>query len=280
MTVRYVLDAAHLPSPAVTPSATPAATHSAVPVDAAASTGSTAPSLETWLEFVRGDSSAIFSAPATTGPESPVLYFPEHYEARYAYPLIVWIQSPGRGADAEFRQTMDSISDRNYMGLALRTPLEASLGDATTINQLADRLRTLVGLVRRKHAIHGERIFVAGVGRAGTLALRLVLAQPQWFAGAIAPGAELAGPVPGDPPLLRNFRQLPGKRVLLAAFANLTGQKERTRTLGRLLHSAGLRVCERSYADSSRLPRSAYSDIDRWIMREIYQHHAVTDDAE
>jgi phospholipase/carboxylesterase len=274
MTVRYVLDAAHLPSPAVTP----ATAQAAVPTESAPVNGSAAPSLETWLEFVRGDSSAIFSAPPSTGPETPVLYFPEHYEARYAYPLIIWIQAPGRGADAEFRQAMESISDRNYMGLALRTPLETALGDAATINQLAERLRALVGLVRRKHAVHGERIFVAGVGRAGTVALRLALAQPQWFAGAIAPGAELAGPVPGDPPLLRNYRQLLGKRVLLAAFANLSDQKQRTRTLGRLLHLGGLRVCERAYADSSRLPRSLYCDIDRWIMREIYQHQAVAED--
>ena len=84
--------------------------------------------------------------------------------------------------------------------------------------------------------------------------------------------------MPGDPPLLRNYRQLLGKRVMLAAFANLSGQKQRTRTLGRLLHLGGLRVCERGYGDSSRLPRSLYSDIDRWIMREIYQHQAVVED--
>jgi phospholipase/carboxylesterase len=265
MTVRYVLDGAHTMAAASSPP---------VP-QAEQATADAAPSLTAWLRFLKGDSSEIFSTGETGGAESPVIWFPEYYEPRYAYPLIVWIQGPGRTADADFRTAMETISDRNYMGIALRTTLYNAADDATDYTQLASRLRHLVGLVRRKQNIHGERIFVAGLGRAATIALRLGLSQPQWFAGIIAPGAELFPQPEPHQPLLREYRQLLGKRVLLGAFNDVAGQSGRTAEQARLLHASGMRVCERQYESLHQPPRSLFTDIDRWIMREIYTAQTV-----
>jgi len=264
MTVRYVLDGAHTTAP------------SSVPVPQAEKvTADTAPSLTAWLQFLRGDSSEVFSSEQSVGVESPVIWFPEYFEPRYAYPLIVWVQAPGRTADADFRVAMEAISERNYMGIALRTTLFNAADDATDYAQLAGRLRHLVGMVRRKQNIHGERIFIGGVGRAATIALRLGLSQPQWFAGVIAPGAEVLPCPDAHQPLLREFRQLSGKRVLLGSFNDVSEQASRTTDVARLLHSSGMRVCERRYGSLQHPPREMYTDIDRWIMREIYSAQPV-----
>ncbi len=265
MTVRYVLDAAHGVG------ATPLQPAPAVPESA----GAASPSLTAWLQFLRGDSSAVFDGGPDEGPEAPVIWFPEYFEPRYSYPLIIWIQGPGRTADSDFRVAMESISERNYMGIALRTTLYNAADDETDYVQLAARLKRLVGLVRRKQNVNGERIFLAGVGRAATIALRLGLSQPQWFAGIIAPGAEAFAQNGAQHPLLREYRRLQGKRVLLGTFADVSGQEQRTAGLGRLLHTAGLRVCERRYASLQQPSRELYSDIDRWIMREIYSGQTV-----
>lgn len=41
---------------------------------------------------------------------------PAHYEPRYAYPLLIWIQP---GDDIAFRDRVAAISDRNYFSIAL-----------------------------------------------------------------------------------------------------------------------------------------------------------------
>ncbi len=50
------------------------------------------------------------------GPMSCEAVLPAHYEPRYSYPLIVWLDPAG---DIEFRERITAISDRNFLSIAL-----------------------------------------------------------------------------------------------------------------------------------------------------------------
>lgn len=196
--------------------------------------------------------------------EASTIFVPEHYEENYAYPLIVWIHGD-TNPEHDLDRIMPLISERNYFGMSLEAP---ALGSELE-EVLCRRFRDL----RRDFHIHSERIFLAGFGEGGTRALELGLAHPEWFAGI----ACLSGKLPDTRHLLRRFRDLKGKRVLLAV-ANGSAQVTLAETLqaGNLLRSAGMKVCTRQHDSDSRIASSMLSDIDRWIMREIYAPQPVS----
>ena len=215
------------------------------------------------------------------------VFIPEGYEPNYAYPLLVWIQSPQDG-EAEFTRWMSEISSRNYIGVAFKatlpsedpavdrldllSPETAALPQTESLLQCEQRLQELVSSVRREFHIHSERVFLVGHGDQGTLALRLALQRPEWFGGVAAMGAGF----PQAPHLLQRYRDLRGKRVYLggAQRDQQTPLSEVYRT-SRLLHTAGLRVCTRVYEAGHEVTRPMLSDIDRWVMKSIYEPQPV-----
>jgi phospholipase/carboxylesterase len=168
---------------------------------------------------------------------------------------------------------MSTISDRNYLGIAVDVTAAPAADDLSVDREallldLAARVELAVGQARRAVHVHTERVFLAGFGTGATWALELGLARPEWFAGMIS----LAGQFPPARQALRRFRDLRGKRVLLG-----TGRRDERATVeeihsaGRLLHSAGLRVCTRLYDARHEIIREMLNDVDRWVMQEIYQ---------
>ena len=220
-------------------------------------------------EFRRGDD-ADHSFPQ----EKTALYLPDHYERNYPYPLILWLHNSG-GNERELHSLMPQISTRNYVGYSFRGALpvgnalpigyrwpESDLG----IERFLQRLHNGVRSLRRKYHIHSERIYLAGCGQGATFALRLLLEQPAWFAGAIA----LCGRYPKKKLLLKRYDQLRDKRVLLGVsrqdssldIAELQG-------FSRLLYTAGMHVSTRSYVASGKLTSEMLKQINRWIMESI-----------
>lgn len=202
-------------------------------------------------------------------PEEEV-YVPEYYEPNYAYPLIVWIQSP-QGDEPALSRLMPQISTRNYFGLALTSNLAKGMGaepETESVAAFEQKLLETVLRVRRDYHIHSERIFIAGFGEAGALALRLGLQRPERYAGIVG----LAATLPEGPSLLARYNDLRGKRVFLGGGLQddqvSTADVSRAR---RLLHTAGLRVCGRNYEAGHEITRTMLSEIDRWVMGEIYQ---------
>src|ERR1700676_406196 len=47
------------------------------------------------------------------------LFGPLHYEANYAYPLLVWLHGPG-DSEGQLKRIMPQISLRNYVAVAPR----------------------------------------------------------------------------------------------------------------------------------------------------------------
>lgn len=236
-------------------------------------------------------------APLTAPPELPLrpaesIFVPEGYEPNYAYPLILWVLDPASG-EHELCRLMAQISTRNYFGLSLRTPLAGGKttapSNATSMPNSSDvsgapgegapvdedasmwefeqQLLETVQRVRSEYHIHSERVYLAGFDAAATLSLRLGLRRPDWFAGVAA----FAAKFPNTPHPLSRFRDLRGKRVLLGWGERDPEAASINHRTGRMLHSAGMRVCLRTYDAGLEITRPMLLDVDRWVMREIYE---------
>ncbi|MBW3539222.1 MAG: hypothetical protein KY476_03045 [Planctomycetes bacterium] len=191
-------------------------------------------------------------------------WVPQHYEPRYAYPLLVWLHDRG-GDPAELLDVMPAISERNYLGLSLPVEDVLRAGSDAAVASLAFRLRRIVLRVRSQLRVHSERVIPLGFGAGGTLALQLLLHRPDWFGGAAA----LCGTRLADI-RLRELRQLGRKRVLLAGTGSATQSPvEEAHRTARLLHAAGLEVTHRAYAAADVPTPRMLRDVDGWVMAGI-----------
>ncbi len=235
------------------------------------------------LDFTFGHLSSMASA-ATRGGRlrrrhreaapGVALFAPIHYERRYAYPLVVWLHGEG-GSERELRQLMPLVSVRNYVGAAARGV--ASSDDATGhswpqtsagIDAAADGVSQCIELAEQRYNIHEQRIFLAGHGTGGTMALRLALQLALPVAGVIS----LNGPLPrGNCPLARvnEARRMP---VLLMTCSDSAryAPPQVTDDL-RLLHAAGFSLALRQYLCADELYSDMFADMDAWMMEKVCQ---------
>jgi phospholipase/carboxylesterase len=196
-----------------------------------------------------------------------------HYEHGYAYPLLVWLHS-NAGTERELRRVMPLISMRNYVGVAPR----GSVVDGRCCNvygwrqtgediELAESGVThCIASAQRCFNIHAERIFLAGCGAGGTMALRIAWNNPGRFAGVVA----INGPLPTQlRPLWRvnELRHLPC--LLATSRDSVTYPAASVCRELRLLHSAGCTVALRQYPGADQLTSKMLADMDRWLMEQV-----------
>ena len=190
------------------------------------------------------------------------VFVPEHYESNYAYPLLVWLQTT-RWPAGGFDRIMRLISDRNYFGVALL------IGDP---DRIEEQLHETVACLRRRFHVHTERVFLAGIGEAGTQAITTALGRPEWFGGIAAISAQW----PSTPRLLARFDQLRGKRVLLGMDdrdeQSIVRGVERAQVL---LWTAGMHVTTVSCAAGGNHCPSLFRELDRWFKQGIEQPELV-----
>ena len=174
---------------------------------------------------------------------------------------------------------MPHVSLRNYVAASVRGICGAESDNSTPkprgyswrqgVDEIADaaeQVRQCVDVARRHYNIHPQRIFLAGYESGGTMALRVGLAHPEWFAGA----ASLEGPMPrGYSPLgrVKAARRLP----LLLASCRASEQYDALRVAAdlRLLHAAGFSLALRQYPGDHELTTEMLADLDRWIMEQF-----------
>lgn len=203
-------------------------------------------------------------------------FVPLHYEPNYAYPLLVWLHSPGEN-HAELKQIMPYVSMRNYVAVAPNWLKQSDGDQRLSSSDKADhdqhlivetmyRVSECVSLAAKRFNIAANRVFLAGYDQGGTMAMRLGLAAPDRFAGV----SSMGGPVPrGLNPLanLIEARRLP---VMIAH-----GRHSQSYPISqicdelRLFHVAGLSLNLRQYPCGHELTTQMLSDLDAWMMQIV-----------
>jgi phospholipase/carboxylesterase len=212
--------------------------------------------------------SALFKRAAKDS--SRTLFTPLHYEANYAYPLLVWLHAEGDD-ESQLQRIMPLLSLRNYAAVAPRGFPREQGGFAWP--QTPDHIqeaehRVFDGIEAAAAELHVslDRIFLAGYGSGGTMALRLAMNHPARFAGVLS----ICGGLPSDHQPFSQLNQARRLPVLLAV-----GHESRAYSPAmacdnlRLLHTAGISVMLRLYPCSQELIPRMLGDVDCWVMEQI-----------
>lgn len=227
------------------------------------------PTQALWADAAEPETTTVDELPLIDAPHA--VHLPDHYEPGYSYPLIVWFHDDD-SSETELGRFLPQISDRNYLGLAVRGNVAREQGHGWSLANadfpaLVEQVRELCVAMRRRYHVHSERIYLAGHGAGALVALAVLLAEPDWFAGAacLKAGDEL-----GRQPLTR-YRDLAGKRVLLST--TLDQRAIRLTDLvatGQVLYNAGMQVGTRIYEAGAKTPSTKMlRDIDRWVMQGL-----------
>jgi phospholipase/carboxylesterase len=199
------------------------------------------------------------------------LFVPMKYEAKYAYPLIVWFHSCGDDQSQVLR-VMPEVSLRNYIAVAPQAnqgnPQRGYFWDQTP-DCIEHARRTTAQAIEHAMSrlnVASHRVFLAGYGSGGTMAMRVALRMVDRVAGVIS----VNGGVPQGFTPLGNWkacRQLP---ILMAHCKNsLEFPEDRLCEQIKLLHVGGFNVTVRQYPFGDELPQLALRDLNRWIMESI-----------
>ena len=203
-------------------------------------------------------------------------FAPLHYEADYAYPLLIWLHSPG-GDEQELKRIMPLISMRNYVGVSARgtLPVNAIADQAAGYDwdQSEDhvflaqqRVMSGIALARRRFNVASSRVFLAGYHSGGTMAFRLATAFPEHFAGVMSIGGEF--PRGGAP--LRRYERARKLPMFLASCRDSAKYPEnRVCEDLRLFHAAGIHTTLRQYPCGDEMTTNMLSDMDHWIMENL-----------
>lgn len=198
------------------------------------------------------------------------LLAPLHYERNYAYPLLVWLHDEG-GSERELKRIMPLVSLRNYVSLAVRgtspTPGGYTWAEAADAVLTAEiRVAEAVALAKQRFHIHAGRVFLAGHGVGGTLAMRLALRNPQQYAG----GVSIGGCFPqGQSPLARLAAARAARLLIMHCRDSATYPVERLCDELALFHAAGLSVTLRQYPCGDELTTQMLRDLDVWLMEQV-----------
>lgn len=198
---------------------------------------------------------------------------PIHYAPGYSYPLVVWLHGED-SSEMELQQVMPLVSMRNYVGVAPRGTHRACKSrrvyswrqTAGEVAEACQRVRECVEIARDQFNVHANRIFVAGHGAGGTMALRVGMENPELFAGAIS----LSGRVPRGANAFRRIKDARRLPIMLSV-SPTEGYytSEQVKEDLRLLHCGGFNLTLRLYPEGDMLTDHMFADVDSWIMENF-----------
>lgn len=216
------------------------------------------------------------TTPADTLVDLPLkhvsLFRPEHYEAGYAYPLIIWLHPDG-GSEHDLHEVMPQISLRNYLGLSFRAPAINPAAPQNGycwpdshlfIKLFASQIQQTVQELQKVLNIHEDRIYLAGKGTGCSIATRLLLQADHFFAGA----ALIAGQFSKNDFGASESTRLNGKRILLDP--EHAPHPLSTQRLMRLWKTSGAQVQLPGLPhDAQSDPQKLFQALNYWIMESI-----------
>jgi len=200
------------------------------------------------------------------------LLAPIHYEANYAYPLLVWLH--GAGDDQrQIRRIMPHVSLRNYVAAGPRGVVTEPCGysycwspELVSPEAAWRCVHESIEIAQRQYNVNSRRIFLAGLNDGGTMALRLALSEPELFAGAISIG----GCFPQNCAALSRLnvvRELP--LLIMRGMESQDYPESRVCDEIRLFHAARLQVHLRQYACGDEVIVPMLRDLDAWLMEHV-----------
>jgi phospholipase/carboxylesterase len=137
------------------------------------------------------------------------LFVPEYYEPGYQYPLVIWLHSDD-SSEYELDDVMPHLSLRNYVGLGLRGTRSGTKRGrykwSLNANSLAlneEMVFQSISQLDRTLSIQTQNVFLAGYGKAGSVAQQIALRHPERFAAAIS----INGRFPQAPKCLARWKQ-------------------------------------------------------------------------
>lgn len=208
---------------------------------------------------------------SSAGHNARTVLAPLHYEPNYAYPLLIWLHGHGGCDERQLLYVMPLVNLQNFVAVAPRGFAVDATGDGgwdwpqtqECIEEAERRVDDAISGSLRRFRIARHRVFVAGFGSGGTMALRLAWRRPRRFAGAIS----LCGPAPrGMRPLADYFgvREVP---VLISV-----GRDDDEYTPAhacedlRFLHTVGINIVLRQYPCGRELSTEMLADVNRWLI--------------
>jgi phospholipase/carboxylesterase len=204
--------------------------------------------------------------------ETPFATFaPLNYEPGYAYPLIVWLHDRG-GNEHHLRRVMPHVSMRNFVAVAPRGTVRRRSGgfrwrqDVENIEAAETRIFDSIAEASGRFNVHAKRVFLAGCGCGGTMAVRIAWRNPERFAGVVTMG----GPLPTNGSPLRRVNELRRVPCMVAmSRSSLHYPEDQVCRDLRLMHSAGCSVALRQYPGNEDLTTSMLSDLNVWAMELV-----------
>jgi phospholipase/carboxylesterase len=200
-------------------------------------------------------------------------FTPIHYEPGYAYPLIVWLHGAGDN-ERQLSRVLPLVSMRNYVAVGPRgTSVDRARRGAFRWRQTLDdielaeaRVEKSVELAKSRFHINPQRVFLAGYGCGGTMAVRVAWNNPSRYAGA----ATIGGSLPSEAQPLRHVNAMRQMPCFLAAARRSCAYPEPAVCSDlRLLHAVGCDVDLRQYPCGDELTTNMLSDLDCWAMGVI-----------
>ncbi|MEO0529115.1 MAG: hypothetical protein AAF266_00925 [Planctomycetota bacterium] len=210
------------------------------------------------------------AVPVASATPTTATFAPMGYEGGYDYPLIVWLHGD-ESDEHSLPKVMQHVSLRNFVAVAPRGVVDRSVGygweqSLDAIDAAEEAIGDAILAARGQFSLHPRRVFLAGVGSGGTMAMRVALRRPEWFAGV----ATLDGPLPTDYQPLRRINDLRELPLLLSASRESDAYAEaRVCSDLALLHAAGCRVAIRQYPGDSDLTTPMLADLNRWAMEIV-----------
>ena len=247
---------------------------------------------EPFRKSLRRSASDIPAARQCSGLKSRtdhLLFTPIHYEPRYAYPLLVWFHSPGADETELFR-VMPQISLRNFVAIAPRgltrdeigimssrfKPVDGRVGAFSPLYDWSEsdgaidaaELRFFEAVERAKRScnISPRRIFLAGIGAGGSMAMNIGARYPDSVAGVVS----FSGAFPLSPCSLVRWgalRQLP--MMMMVGGKNPIFSPDAVSDQLRFFHTAGMSVSIRQYKTADDVTPAMFKDANKWMMEQF-----------
>ncbi|EMI19130.1 phospholipase/Carboxylesterase [Rhodopirellula maiorica SM1] len=202
-------------------------------------------------------------------------FLPLHYEANYAYPLLIWLHNDGFNEN-QVTQVMPHISLRNYVGVGVRASCAIdSAGHRYewrtrpgAIQTAYENVMQAIDEACERFSVNASRVVLAGYQSGGAMAMRIALRDPKRFAGVVS----LGGRMPSGGRALSNLSELRERRMPMlwqwATESSMFDSCELDEDMRRaMMIRAQLEI--RQYCDDDEMNTVALADVDQWIMDKV-----------